>query len=590
MIPNNIFKGTNSTLGRWIFVAGSVLFSVYSFYRAIHVNFESEVFAPFKFEALLLARNAIKIHDLNLFILNDWSTSPAVKDHPLLYLHNLTGVHMLAGVIQYSLGDHWGSIALFAVSLLVTIVGLWFGIRCTLNLIATADPLFRFGLLLIALTVLFVHDRSLRLAPQNLLIATTSTFVLWHFSILLRAMERTLSVKRLAIELSTCIFLSSLAETNLALLLLLISGVTLGSNAIVNRNFERNGLLSTGIPLLGGGLALVIPRGFQLLVIWWSGNWSKFRWDAAYTYMIKTHSHVDDAQAVAAYRQHMLVYYGDSEMQSYSVNFHNMMASLARMSGGLVGELLVLLAGILTIAAILRGAPSFKMSCTLRAGIYIVAFFICSVAMIFISGDALYKITYDDQGFLNYKIGYGIAMVLFGPIAILEWKQWMGGKLPMIAWIILPIFSVASFNVWKNNTYSDVSHHDHLDFLEAKQNLESNAYVITNYEPSIVPFLFGRPVEISWFAVAQNPAGLINSPSLIRFWRVDRPDVGCPHYLFLAKYPPYGDGSWVDIMKRNGILDSNGSIHQGVRQLFENSDFRLFRLPLQPGSCAATSE
>lgn len=589
MISDRLFKGDNSTLGRWLFLVGSILFAVYSVYRAIHVDFESEVFAPFKFEALLLAKNAIKLHDPNLFILNDWSTSSAAIEHPLLYLHNLTGIHMLAGVIQYSLGDHLGSIALFAVSLLVSIVGLWFGIRCTLDLIPTgAGMLSRIGFLFLALTVLLVHDRSLRLAPQNLLIATTSSFVLWHFSILLRAMKQTISDKRLVIELSSCIFLSSLAETNLALLLLLISGVMLGTSAIVNRDLSRNSLLSMGIPLLGGGVALAIPRIFQLMVIWLSGNWSKFRWDAAYSFMIKTHSHVDDAQAVEAYRQHMLVYYGDSQMQSYSANWHNMMSAFARMCGGLSGEWLVLLAGTLAVLSIISGVPTVKKSCTLRAGIYIVAFFICSILMIFISGDALYKITYDDQGFLNYKIGFGIAMVLFAPIVILEWKQRMGGKLPSIAWIVFPIVAIATFNVWKNNTYLDESHHDHLDFLEAKQVLELNAYVITNYEPSIVPFLFGRPVEISWFAMAQNPASLINSPNLIRFWRVVRPDNGCPHYLFLAKYPPYGDGSWRDIMKRSGILDMNNTIQYGVKQLFGNENFRLFRLPLQPGICSAS--
>ena len=590
MISNRLFNGDNATVGRWLVVAGSILFAVYSFHRALYVNFESEVFAPFRFEAFLLASNAIKLHDPNLFVLNDWSTSPALIEHPLLYLHNLTGVHMLAGIIQCTLGDYLGSIALFAVSLLVSIVGLWFGIRCVLDLMPTgAGPLFRFGLLLLTLTVLLVHDRSLRLAPQNLLIATTSSFVLWNFSILLRAMKHTISIKRLIIELSTCIFFSSLAETNLALLLLLISGVTLVSDTIVNRDLDRKSLLSMGVVFFGASVALVIPRAFQLMVIWLSGNWSKFRWDAAYSYMIKTHSHVDVAQAVEAYRHHMLVYYGDSQMQTYSTNWHNMMAALSRMSGGLLSEWLVLLAGTLVIVAIIRGMPLFKKSCTLRAGIYVIAFFISSILMIFISGDALYKITYDDQGFLNYKIGYGIAMVLFAPIAIIEWKQWKGGKLPLIAWIVLPIFAIASFNVWKSNTYSDVSHHDHLDFLEAKQVLEPNAYVITNYEPSIVPFLFGRPVEISWFVMAQNPADLVNSQTMIKFWRVVRPDNGCPHYLFLAKYPPYGDGSWRDIMKRNGILDSNGSIQQGVRQLFGNANFRLFRLPLQPGMCP-TSE
>lgn len=562
----NSFVETLSKKKAWVLFL--LLYVVYNYLFAFSIDFESKLFAAFRYEGLLFYKNAVMHKSANqsnvFFYIRDWSTSLVQNEHPLLYFHNLDLIHFISGSIQYH--SAYGKILLFFISSAVSVTGL-------LLVLQYAGKYFQekiFTLVLIA--AVLVPLRGFNLAPQNLFLAVCLLVIVWHLS-LLRRMQHLQKLKTdFVLEVTACFFLAAVTETNLALLLLIITALFL-----FYTNYA-NGLtaIKMNLAILASAIfPIALLRGLQVLIVKANGYWDTYKLDVAYTSKLKVNSAIGLEDAIKFYADNGITFFGQSS-QTIANNIAALTECYKNNYAGTFWYFTLFAAAFLLVVdktpfskAGHAGAALPRES--IFMGAYLCFFTFATYIMLFLSGNAIIGLSLSEYGILYYQILYNAFFVLIVPYSlfhILEQRKIVG----RFKAVVLSL-SIAVLWVWLIHDAFVKTRVEHFSFKEALKKVSPNADIITNFEPSIITVETGGRANMSWFEDEKTSCDLLQSERLIKMYKTRAGNnTKKSTYVFLAFYMPYLSGNKETTIKNHCISDSTHD------KLYEDRYFALYKI------------
>lgn len=550
--------------GKYFFGSFAIFFAIYNFLRSRQLDFESSIFAPFRYEGLLFFKNALLDRTGAFFFIRDWSTSFLKNEHPLLYFHNLDLSHFLAGLVQSYVPC--GKIGLFFMALLVSVAGLWLlWTACLKNFEKLTAAVF--------LLTAVLPPKSFHLAPENLFIAVSLTCLAWHFRLLTTLWSSPELSRSFYLQLFFCLGVAALTETNLAVLMVLITVFFL---LISSRPMFRIASMKRVFFLtLFSGLPLIFTRAIQMLAVKVYGFWDKYALDMAYTSRIKVNSDIDPLDAIAFYAKNGLTYFGDGAPQKIITNLKAVTDYFHQNFGEQLWSLTTVLALFLLVRELIRrerpaGEPRPPSPVLLLAG-YLCGFTAASYALVFLSGDAMVKISLSQYGILYYPVIYTACFVCFIPSLVQNYLRadlapWKNRALFFL--IALIFVFAARHAMFKTRV-------EYFSYKKALPQVERDSDIITNYEPSVVAIETGSRVNMSWFDALPSSCDLLDSCRILKMYRAENVRETKHLYMFLAFFLPYGDEK--PVLAKRLCLDNLEH-----RILYEDSYFGLYEILVKP--------
>jgi len=548
-----------SNIKKW-FLIFAVLYASANLIAAIKIDFESSIFLPFRYEGLLFFENALLSDTNAFFFIRDWSTSFLPEEHPLLYFHNLDLIHLFAGFVQY-LSSH-GKIILFTLSLLISLLGLWMIARDFNKHIGTL-----FTVLFIALLVISVG--AFRLSPQNLFITLAIFSVIWNLILLRRIWHyETLDLK-FFLELFSMFLLVAAVETNLAVMLVIITGFfalfstkTLFKFSSIKRIF-----------LIGfiSALPIVLFRLIQLASIYYYGYLNEYMTDISYTSQLKVHSNVDTLDAIAFYAQHGLTFFGQGAPQKIVTNVIN----LTRYYWDFYGNLLWFSMLLFCLLILLRKKQinqfighkkSVQFQNVTFLSSYLLFFTIASYLLLFLSGDAVIKVFLSKFAIIDIAVVYRTFFILLIPLilyTLVDSKKTIFAYLALVALLFFAYF--ARHLILETRL-------EYFGYKEIVSLIPENSNIISNFEPSVLAIETKSRVNMSWFEKQPYSCSLLNSKNLLKMYKVNNNEYNENSYLFLVHYPPYSTGG------KKALVDRHCIQHQTHQLLYEDDLYLLYKV------------
>lgn len=567
---NNRFHQWLISNDKKAFILIAALYIIVSFSLARKIDFESYIFCPFRYEGLLFFKNAFNSQSGAFFFIRDWSTSNLSREHPLLYFHNLDLVHLFAGSVQ-SVFMH-GKIILFVLSTVVGLIGLrlvwWYSMR---------NVIIPFSFVFFLFSVL--PPRSFGLAPQNLFIALSLLTLIWHFRILKNIFDRRELGYGSIIEIFLCFLLSAMVETNQTILMTLI---LIFFVIYSYRGLKLVETLKKGLPVIVASvLPSIILRIIQLISVIAFGFFDKYKLDLAYTSKLKVNSNINLVDSIAFYAKSGITYFGQDKPSRILVNLESVNRYFVENFGGYTWYCLTVLAVVLLLTnkrnRIMNKISFDKQNNTLFMCSYLVFFTLASYLLVFLSGDAILKISMSTHGVLNYCLLYIPCYALLIPCCVVNYLECVRPNCikRRLARIIITIMVICFVFACKDSILKTRS--EKFGYKEALAHVRANSDIITNYEPSTVAIESSSRVSMSWFESVPTSCDLTFSSKLIRMYKVNQAKDTVSEgfrrkYAFLAYFPPYGSRD-KDAMREKHCVSN--ATHKAI---YEDRDFGLYEI------------
>jgi len=553
-------KTTSPThLNQW-FIIFTVIYAIANLIAAIKIDFESSIFLPFRYEGLLFFQNAILSETNAFFFIRDWSTSFLSEEHPLLYFHNLDLIHFFAGFVQY-FSSH-GKIILFTLSLLISLLGLWMIARDFNKHLGTL-----FTVLFMALLVFSVG--AFRLSPQNLFITLGIFSVIWNLILLRKIWYQEALDFKFFLELFSMFLLVAAVETNLAVMLVIITG--LFALFSTQTFFKWNSIKR--IFLIGAisALPIVLFRLIQLASIYYYGYLNEYMTDISYTSQLKVNSNVDTLDAIAFYAQHGLTFFGQGAPQQIATNIQNLTQYYKGYYGNwiwfsmLLVSLLMLL-GKKTINQLIVNKKSFQFQNVTFLSSYLLFFTIASYLLLFLSGDAIIKAYLSKFGFMDITVVYRAFFILLIPLILYVFAD---SKKNLF--IYLSLVSILFFAYFCKDLMLE-TRQEYFGYKKVVSLIPENSNIISNFEPSILAIETKSRVNMSWYESRPYSCSQLNSKNLLKMYKVNKKNKNGDLYLFLAHYPPYAQNS------KKFLLDRHCVKHSTHQLLYKDELYLLYKV------------
>ena len=532
-----------------------------SFYLYGVNSFVSNGFAPFNYEGILFYKN-FKNSDLVNIFFRDWSTFNNSNGHPLVYFHNIDFIHLLNGLILTEFPFPFNYIIQCLLSsLVITII-----IFMLINILQFNKYNFKLNInqkifFYIVVFSLFIPQRVILASINNIFLSITLFLTIYHFYVLIN--DEMIFNKKI-VNLSVIVFLSSLVETNISVFLLLITSLYFTIEYYNKKNTSRNisSLLKLFTILC---ILLFVPRLLQIVQVYLNNLFELYLIDIDISSKLKMGNQVISFFPTSKYEELGIVYFGDKSVTSLLGNLKELFIFYYELT--FFGCILL----FVFLISYLEKKFELKLN-TSNYTVYIVSYIISSIILVSISGDALLKISFSKNGFLNYHIPLLLSIFLI----LLLFINWIllivNINIKIIICSILLSFH-CGYLFYLNLKLPGLT--VQTDFLLFKKQLKKNAIVISNFEPSIVNYLFDTPVAISWFVNSDKLENISSDKYLLKFWNVSK--VGClesPTYFFFSKNPPYSNDDYNITLKRFHLYEKNDSFHN----IQESNGFILFEL------------
>jgi len=504
-------------------------------------GYVSQVFAPFNYESILFYKNYDTFTSFNSLFTRDWSTYPTEDGHPLYYFHNLDLVHLLNGYVLQEFSKPTSYILQISIATAFYYLAFRFLYQLLENLYPAQLERISFALLILASVVFLIYPiRNVLGGLDNILLASTFFLSVANFKFLITNYDISRLTVRNTFEVLSYILFAALCETNLALLLILITSFYYSADLI--GNFRRDNALKTLALVVLAFAILLLPRSIQLIQIFWKGNYHIYSSDIKLTSLLKQGAGIQVADAVDRYQSLGLVYFGDPSTPSVYQNFKQLLIFFHALT----------YKGVLFLPLVygyIKGIGSKQIKVKIYSR-YVISYCVAVFLVVLITGDSILKISLSRSGFLTYYATLVLAL-LYICFLILNNQPFSALYKKCVGLFLLVLALVVTYEIARELP----GHRDHSNFLKFQRKLEKDSIVISNYEPSIVHSLFGSPVAISWFVDEANPSMISKSPLLLKFWNV--PKVGClkvPTYFFLAKFEPYSNADLNITLKLNALF------------------------------------
>jgi len=424
-----------------------------------------------------------------------------------------------------------------------------------------------FTILFIALLVISVG--AFRLSPQNLFITLAIFSVIWNLILLRRIWhDETLDLK-FFLELFCMFLLVAAVETNLAVMLVIITGFfalfsskTLFKFSSIRRIFLI-GFIST--------LPIVLFRLIQLASIYYYGYLNEYMTDISYTSQLKVHSNVDTLDAIAFYAQHGLTFFGQWAPQKIVTNVIN----LTRYYWDFYGNLLwfSMLAFCLLILLRKKQINQFighekyvQFQNVTFLSSYLLFFTIASYLLLFLSGDAVIKVFLSKFAIIDIAVVYRTFFILLIPLVL---YTLVDSKKPVFAYLALVALL---FFAYSARHLMLETRQEYFGYKEIVSLIPENSNIISNFEPSVLAIETKSRVNMSWFEKQPYSCSLLNSKNLLRMYKVNNNEYNENSYLFLVHYPPYSTGG------KKALVDRHCIQHQTHQLLYEDDLYLLYKV------------
>lgn len=517
-----------------------ILASLYIFgqwlLKIFQIGYESDFFAPFRFESLLYIQNAIRGPGIKFFLLREWSTSPDPSEHPLLYLRNFNYVHMLAGGIQYALGP------LGTWILLISALGI--SIFICFYLYFAVERAFGRWPAIVALLSLVIVPQGLRAASNNFLLAVVSLSFIFLVAWLTKLWRNAGFENQSLTALSFAVFLSLSADINTGFVVITLALTALAAYIVSQPSLPsfRN-LLKAGIFIFGPALLIGIVHTLALIQYDLFGDFIK---DLQFARLARISGSLTNAEALKQYKEWGMNFFGiapdlsRSELILSSIDYlHD------RFSTGIMAQL-ALVAAWLYLRRKRRLSDFFGFSISLFLSMTLTA-----ILLVFISGDTYLKIALSKNAFFDCLLPQRLAYLgMLGSLAFHLTYKVRQTRMRTIAMILLFLVPVLVMK----KPMSQVRR-ENLEFKKILASVPADSDIITNFEPAPVAVVSKSRVWMSWFNSRDNYCELLKSPNLIPMFRVTGNSLSTPRplYLFYVFYSPYSESDLPPSERLNAV-------------------------------------
>ncbi len=555
---------------KW-FILFSILYIIYNLIAAIKTNFESSIFLPFRYEGLLFFKNAITSNTKAFFFIRDWSTSFLPQEHPLLYFHNLDLIHFFAGFIQYFTSS--GKIILFIFSLIISIIGLWMIWKNLFH--KYFNKIIAFTLMILTLVPL----ASFRISPQNLLITVGLLSIVWNVIILRKIFNSEILNRKLLVELFFLFLIVALTETNLTILLIIITILFTFNSAksFIKLNSIKRILSLTGISIL----PIVLLRIMQIALVYFFGYINEYKLDFNYTTKLKVNPNIDILEAISFYRQNGITFFGQAGAQNTFDHFKN----LTNFYLGNYGRWIWFLIIITCLLFLIINKIKFKMQLKkiindqfqniVFLSTYIIFFIIASYLILLLSGDAIIKVFLSKWGIFDIDVIFRAFFIMLIPTilySILKKKINPNNFTKKVPIFCLTVLTIVFFTTVAENSILQ-TRKEFFSYEKVLSLIPEKSDVISNYEPSVIAIETNSRVSMSWFANLPSSCDNLNSNSLLKMFKISKDYYkNRDLYIFLVLYPPYNGGGGKDALINRHCIKSDT-----YTLLYEDELYLLYR-------------
>lgn len=537
----------------------------YNIIYSIIIDFESKVFLPFRYEGLLHFKNAI-ISDSNaFFFIRDWSTSFLPEEHPLLYFHNPDLIHFFAGFIQYFFP--YPKIILFILALFFSGIGLYL---IWTNLKHYFGCLFTF----IFIVLLVLPFKAFLISPQNLFISIVIFSIVWNFIILRKIWYSNGLNQKLIVELFLAFSLVAVAETNLNLILILITLFTVILKSLFKFTYTLKSqsklklIFRSFVILVISGLPALIFRIVQFCAIHYYGYSSEYIEDIKYSYKQKVQSNIGLVEAIDFYSDRGINFFGQGEPQTILGNIKHLTSIYAHQFNLYLWIFMIIISLSLLIISksqkfkrSLINNDTIKIDTKLRDQInflctYLISYIIATYIILFISGDAIIKLSMCSHAFCDNSLIFRAIFIMVVPWLIFTTIKKNKFRQLNFKLYILPFGALVFFVYLSCQSFAE-SKKDVFSYKKALKLVPPNVDVITNFEPSVVAIETGSRVSMCWFVDQLDCFQLTNSKRLLKMYKKGKTITNNNKdiYVFLVFYHPYGQNR--DILEKRYCIEKN---------------------------------
>lgn len=514
-------------------------YSIYNLIFSIMIDFESIIFLPFRYEGLLFFKNAIMNDSNAFFFIRDWSTSFLSEEHPLLYFHNLDLVHFFAGFIQYYLP--YPKIALFILSLFLSATGLyiaWINLKRTYGVLFTT----------VFVGLLFLPIKAYLFAPQNLFSAVTLLCIVWNFVILKRIWVCKTVHCELAIQLFFSFLLAAITETNLFLLLFIVTSLlTVCSHSSW---FYLKSYIRTATIILISGLPIIILRSTQFIAVLCYGYRNEYIDDLRFTSKLKIQSDIQLPDAIEFYADRGITFFGQAEPQTIISNVKELFAiythqyNLYSLTIMLLISCLIILASKFSYSQAMNKTKLVNPDLMCKTSFlcsYLFFFFVAAFGILPLTGDASIKISMASHGFFDFTLIFRAIYIILIPWLVLNIIKMYDVHYPPLNVNIIPPVLLVLFAYLSYPSFVE-SKKENFSYKKAIKYIPPNVDVITNFEPSIVAVETGSRVSMGWYAGQPDSCDFMNSKRLLKMFKTNKnhKENNGDLYVFMVFYYPYG--------------------------------------------------
>lgn len=540
---------------KW-FIIFLVFYGCYNLTYSVLIDFESKVFLPFRYEGLLYFKNAMMSDSNAFFFIRDWSTSFLPKEHPLLYIHNPDLFHFFAGFIQYFFP--YPKIVLFVLALLMSVAALcliWFRLKAIYGYLFTS----------VFLALIILPYKAFFISPQNLFVSASLLSIVWNFTLLRKIWCGEPINRGFLIEFIIAFTLVALVETNLNLLLCIITA--LFSIASTKRMFQRASIVRNAVIILVSGVPAILFRAIQFISIYYYGYLQQYIDDVKFTSMQKVQSNINLEDAIKFYADRGINFFGQGEPQTILSNLKELTSLYTHQYSLYLWSFLILFYILIVIASKVNGLRnlltdrfSTKVDVETTDNIsflcaYVLFFIIATYALIFFSGEVLFEIAMFPHAFSDYSVVFRAIFIILIPYIIYINRNEDSAVTDDFRAYILSAISLTLFIYLSYPSFAESKKDDFL-YKNALKLVPLHVDVITNFEPSIVAVETGSRVSMSWFEQQPDSCQRKNSKRLLKMYKVRRlnsEEENRDLYIFLVFYYPYSSPDKDALEKRHCI-------------------------------------